>query len=387
MSILGLTPIDTEISVFGLVWSEKLNDLFFVKSQIGLVAFAVGFLGSLWESSKRANFKYFIVFLCIFFTGLFLFVIPQHLLGSIKSAQETYGSSTFNYSFPSNAPAPLLLSYFSQAMDAVSFTAISRADELFDDNLKFLSSPFGIQKLSFQSNALLNTPLPDVRLREDLEDFLYAFYWPSLMLYAHDYNLSQFDLLWPGDKQIASYYSYSAQNQWTKLESRLKAFINTPSSIWSLTKERLHKISSSQDNFDNQILSSMINAQYDPKNKMWLKWATYVHVAFPYLLGWGNFCLYVSFPFLMLAILIVRRLGLLLHYLECFLWVKSWIPCAAISFYISLLTARVQAETSTNIVWFWECPYFVLIGSFLLLFVPIISFLGIHKSFQWGSRH
>jgi len=65
-----------------------------------------------------------------------------------------------------------------------------------------------------------------------------------------------------------------------------------------------------------------------------------------------------------------------------FIWIKSWTLTAAISYNISLMVARLQAQTSSQANWFWDYPYYALVASVLLCLMPLLTLVGIHHSFQ-----
>jgi hypothetical protein len=130
-------------------------------------------------------------------------------------------------------------------------------------------------------------------------------------------------------------------------------------------------------------MASMIRGQYNVGKSSWIKWVSGVQGFFPYIYGAANFCLYVSFPFLMLVLMIFCRMSLFLKYMESFIWIKSWTMTSGIAYYISLFVAQIQAQASDNVNWFWDYPYFVAVSSVLLIVLPIVSFVGIHQSFQF----
>jgi hypothetical protein len=387
MDIFGLTPIDTALASWGLNFSQDLIEFLFIRSHFGVLAFVMGFLWSIWESSKEANFKHFFIFIFLSLAILLLFILPNRPESAIKSAQEIYGTApsltaqALKSAQTSHSQIPIMLSFVGQMADLAGMAAIYRVDESLQENLRFLSRPFGLQRLSLQSYQVINSPITDEGLREDIDKFMYAYYLPALIMLRNDQHVNNPSFFWPGNEQIVNYYSSMGRQQWLDLKSRLKHLIDDPQGVWVETREILNQIKP-QENLDDQMMASIIHGQYHIKENTWLKWAGRIQTSFPYILGWGNFCLYASFPFVLVALMVIRRFTLFAQYVEIFIWIKSWMVGCAISFYISLFAARVQAQTSMDAAWFWNYPYYVALSSVLLMIMPILTFIGIHKSFQ-----
>ena len=363
MDIFGLTPIDSALAAWGLNISTRLSDFLFIQTPIGVLAFAIGFLYAVFQSAREANFKYFVIFVFISLAGTLLFIVPQRQQSVIKSASEIYGrpsaitAQVIKNSQTNDHSMPLLLSFFAQMIDSISFGAINRVDESLNSQSPFLSDPFKIQKISLQANGWINSPITDVVLRQDVDDFIYAQYLPSLIM----------------RKDI----------QWSDIQARLTS---NPQCPLGEIKSSLSALSISHEHIDDEFMTAIIHGQCSANKSLWLKWAGGIQALFPYAYGWGNFCLYVSFPFLILALVVFRRMNLFFQYIEIFFWIKSWILCAAAGFYISLFALRIQGQTSSGINWFWDYPWYLAVGSIFLILMPILTFIGIHQSFQFINR-
>jgi hypothetical protein len=230
MEIFGLTAPDAALAAEGLHVSQRLIELLFFQTHIGVLTFAIGFIWMVWQSSKEGNFKHLAIFVFISLAGFLLLIVPKRPESPIKSAAEVYGTTpavTAQSLIQSNSSMPLMLSYLSQMADAVSFSAINRVDALFDRSLRFLSNPFDIQKYSLQAYQMIHGPLPDVGLREDVNNFIYASYVPALIMYQNDTrNLRGLYPVWPGQEQIVNYYSDQEKRQWTSIQARLNRLMN-----------------------------------------------------------------------------------------------------------------------------------------------------------------
>ncbi len=391
MDVFGLTPIDSAIEAWGLNCSQKITDYLFFQTSIGILAFAIGFVGSVWQSAQNANFKYFFIFIGIFLISFLLFIIPQRQEPTIKSAVEVYGKSELSAqvikaSQTNDHTMPLMLSFIVQMADAISIGTIFVVDASLNSDLRFLSNPFGVQRLSLQSYQFINSPINDVGLRRDLDEFSYTYYLPALSMYINSHQVNSLKDFWIGDLRIVRNYSQEGNQKWQEIKSRLLDFIKDPQNPWEDMKNILRGFSISVSNLDDQIMSSIIRGQHFQSDRLWIQWAGSIQTYFPYLYGGANFCLFLVFPFLILALIIVRRIGLVMRYIEIFIWIKSWVLSAAFSFFISLVVAQIQARVSPDASWFWDYPYYLLVASVFLILMPILSFIGIHRSFQLINR-
>ena len=361
MDVFGLTAVDSALSAWGLNCAATLIDLLFVKTPVGLVAFTVGFFWAIVQSARQGYFKHLTVFILLSLIGVLLFIGSKRQETTIKSAVEVYGTSALTAqsirdSQTNQRSMPLMLSFFSQWADSISIGIINKVDEALNNQPHFLNSPFEIQRLSLRANQFINEPIADVKLRKKVEDFIYAEYLPSLIK-GETVSLSDIQVL-------------------------LKPLLDDAQGPWTKVKGALTQIGRSQNNIDNQIMASIVQGQCAPKQSLWLQWAAAVQSFFPYITGWANFCLYLCFPFLMLALIVFRRMNIFLRYLEVFVWVKSLILSSAVSYYISLIALRIQGQAANGVSWFWENPYYVAVASILLLLMPVLTFVGIHQSFH-----
>ncbi|MBF0490647.1 MAG: hypothetical protein HQL15_08570 [Candidatus Omnitrophica bacterium] len=387
MNIFGLTPIDAALSAWGLTVSLKWTEFLFVQSALGVVALAMGFLWSLWESARNANFKYFSMFVFIALTGSLLFLGLKRQEPVIKSmAEGSVSAQSIKETLTQETQMPYVLTFFSQTADALSIDLIGKIDVLLGTSGQFLKSPFGIQKLSWAAHQWIHRPVSDGTLRRDLDNFIYEHYLPSVAMYSNANEGSDLTSLSMEDARVLSHYSASGQGQWENIKGRLLNLINDTQGPWVNIKEVFGQMGILNEHWEDDVLSSIVRGEWKPPSYGWVDAASMVFVAFPYLEGWANFCLFAAFPFLMLTMLIFRRLNVLLRYVEIFVWVKSWMLGGAVAYWVSLAAAYIQGQSSTQAVWFWEYPYYLTIGAALLILMPIVSFIGIHQCFQWCNR-
>ncbi len=387
MDIFGFTPIDAALSAWGLNVSQSLVRFFFT-SHLGFVAFAIGFGYSVWRSAREANYRHFAVFAFICIAGWMMIVVPSRQEPHIKSVMEVYGTSNTSTQDVKNSQTtmnvmPLVLSYFGQMADAMNIGIISAIDNVLADDFRFLDEPLGIQRLALQANQFINTPIIDISLKKDLNDFIYAHYLPALAFYTNRNPTYDLRSLSPGSVSIVHQYSQQGKQKWDEIKNNLLQLLSDPQGPWMKIRQLLQHSNISSSNIDNQILDSIFQGQLRPRqeNLYWFL-ITGVHSFFLYIYGWVNFCLYVSFPFFMFAVLIFHRFSILLHYLEIFLWIKSWGLIAALAHYVSMMVFHIQIHNSGAIYGIWEYPYFSAVSAFILCVLPIFSFIGFRQCFQ-----
>jgi hypothetical protein len=393
VNIFGITPIDTALSAWGLSFSYILSEYLFLKSPIGVLIFLLAFIGSILETVKKVNIKH--VLLCVFlsFVVFFLLILPKREPVEIKSAVELHtGNSSLTAQSLKDAQIdsfqmPLFLSLFAQLTDVVSINVVSLIDQTLNKDLKFFKGSFHLQKLSLEANHMINSSFTDQSLKEELDNFMYVDFLPAFIMHQTEQR-DRVGLIWPGHEQILTLYTAEGAERWKILNQRFKKMIDSPHLIWKEVRETINQIKPIQENdFDEQLIASMIKGQYSLKNNDWITWMGRVQLFFPYIQGWANFCLYASFPFVIVILILSRDINVILYYLEAFIWIKSWTLGAATSFYCSLFAARIQSLTSTEISWFWNSPYYVVFASVLLVLMPFLALMAIHTVFKFiGNR-
>ena len=389
MDIFGLTPVDAALSAWGLNVAQSFIEFLFYRTHLGVAAFAIGFLYSVWQSAREGNFKHFAVFVFICISGFLLVLVPHRQEPHVKSVMEAYGTSNISAQDIKNSQTtvntmPLFLSYLGQTVDSTSIGIISTVDNALVDGFRFMNEPLGIEKLSVQVNQMVNAPMANIGLRKDLDDFIYAYYLPSLNMYinahAQTVDLSS---LWPGQTNIVNNYSTQGAQKWSEIRNSLLRFINTPREPLVKIKRLLQQLNITSNEIDNQLLRSIIQHQMNRQDhRSFVFFVGAIHNLFPYIYGWANFCLYVSFPVFILGLIIFSRVSILLGYLEIFIWVKSWVLTTAIAHYVAMVAFRIQIHHSTEVHGIWEYPYFSMLAAILVCLMPVLSFIGLRRSFQ-----
>jgi len=393
MEVFGLTPIDAALSARGLYWSYQISQFIFIQTPLGLLSCVIGFLYSVLRSGQQANFKYFSIFAFIAISGALLFILPNRQVSVIKSAVEVFGQ-TINESGRSTDSLNIdylhisvLLSFLSQLIDSISWGALSLMDSSLAKPLRFLNDPFSIHKLSLRFNEWQLDPITDIHLQRDLNDFYYAHFIPSLIKYQKQHgDLQDTHLIWPGHLEILRFYSNKERTEWDSLKRRVLILMNGSSDEWRQMRALMPQLELSLTDLEDQVVADSVTAVNRSARPLWLSICSGMLMSFPYVYGAVSACLFLAWPLLMVVVVITSRLSLLLTYLGGFIWVKSWVFCAALSYYVSLMVLHVQAEGALDFHWFWEYPYYLAIGSGLLILLPIFSLLIIYQGFQWVSH-
>ena len=201
----------------------------------------------------------------------------------------------------------------------------------------------------------------------------------------HDAHSMDSKDVWPGDKGIAAYYSPSAQKQWGQITNSLKTYLDQDVDFGSKGRTDIGLMTQTSDDvIQEELIKSIVRKELRNMAVIVtpsLPWqiSSWILAAFPYVYGWCNVILYVTVPFLILAFIVTRHVGILMSYSKIFLWVKSWMLGGALCFYSSLLLARVQSQSSVDPSWAWEHPYYGMAAAMMLVLMPVLTFLLINK--------
>lgn len=312
-----------------------ITDYLFVKTPIGIAAFAAGFLFSLWQSARSANFNKFFVFAFLSLSVLSLIVIPRR--------QEDR--------------APVLFVFASDAADAVFKGAV------------VLDKPFAPHLLSLQMRAFIRQGIQDHALKYRLAEFLHAHYLPVLGMTGLR--------VWPGDPQVISHYSPQAKTEWEGLRRDLLKILNASASPWLAARDNLSQWTKIPDtDLNNQALRSLVQQEILPHTQRGFLWkaSAWAFPAFSNISTAADASLGIVFPFTLLALLATCDLSFLVAYARNFIWIKSWILGGALCHFASLTLASAQARQASSAAWFWEYPYYAAFGALLLCFMPLMTF-------------
>ena len=397
MDIFGLTPYDAALSVLGLNYCQIITDFLFRQTSVGLCAFIIGFLLSLWQVKKTGQYRPLIVFGFIILTAVPLF-LPNKEEGSIKSAVERYAQSIqtsqeLKDHLINTHQIPVILSFVSQFIDSIMIGIIHAIDVLTPAWANYLTAPFRIHQTSFNIREEMNKGIADIDLERQLNIFLHDYYLPALSNLKHSTPAIDLNELWPGHARISVYYSSSGQKEWAKLKLQLMNYLNQNPSLSEQERARVINLTQMPaQTIEEGLIKSMVIHEFNRTVKLaepgliW-KLSAWTLRGFPYMYGGFNVMLYAAFPMLILALAVTRDSGIIIHYLKNLLWDKTWILSGALCFYGSMLIARLQAQSTDSPAWVWEHPYYCVAAAVMLVIMPIATFLIINQlgGNTWGT--
>ncbi len=321
-------------------YAGLITDYLIVQTHLGVAALVAGFLLSLLHCAQSGNFKRFFLFAFIALAIISLIVTPRR--------QEDR--------------APLLYAYLSDTTDS------------FFKSILFVEQPFAPHQLSFRLRSYIQGGITDPSIKERLKNFLRGHYVPALGMAGLR--------IWPGDPQVINNYSPEAKTEWegaSGIKLTLLRLINDPISPWPLARESLSSWTQiPNDALDNQFLQSLIQQELSPtfykENFMW-QLSRGIIAVFPNIASAADAALAIVFPFVLLVVLLSTQLSFLTLYIQNFIWIKSWILGQTLCHYASMTMAYAQAHQAPTIFWFWEYPYYIVLGAALLCLMPAITFL------------
>ena len=417
----GVSPTEAAFEVIGLVNAKSIMDFLFFDTKVGIAVFLIGFLNSLWKSTREADFSPLWSFLMIFFILLFIFIKPMANLEDATSTMEQAGWKADNtaqslkdtfFDTGRTKAGSLGLVFMSEMYNSIVYgtvNAITRVTQ--EGNFNYLNNPFLVNKVSLYLQHFSAEGIKDSALRKDVETFLKNDYPQTLGRMVNN-GIVQPDVTkrwWPGDEEVVAHYDDEQKKRWQDLDSRLDTYIkqnldslssNGPLASLLIDYKALkikllagHVENSAQDiafNLSGSGIDS-ISPHISWIMKQPAKWLAYVSSfigqffsttlaefmikALPYLEGYALMIIYSLFPFTVLLCLLLGTLDILKEYFIYLFWIKSWVIVWALIHYASLYMSTLQEKLSTgaNGAWFFERPYFNTVTGVLLIMSPGIA--------------
>ncbi|MBF0618744.1 MAG: hypothetical protein HQL19_01095 [Candidatus Omnitrophica bacterium] len=227
----GITPVDNAYEIIGVQQCSLLLKHIFIETMAGKAVFVTGFLCSIVRSLRNGSFRAMIIFLGIFFSSLFLFIIPTSSVRPSRSSMEEFGYSKVTTEFILRKAGIEMVTVnpviflMGQVVSGVSKEAISLIDTIATRHSQFLRDPFLSSKLWLLGRDRLNQGVNNEILHERLICFYQDRYFPVLRKLKEGGSDIGRDL-WPGADPVLALYSSQAANEWRELESDLYKLIN-----------------------------------------------------------------------------------------------------------------------------------------------------------------
>ncbi|MBI4309631.1 MAG: hypothetical protein HY591_04800 [Candidatus Omnitrophica bacterium] len=385
MDIFGFTAVDTALAVLGLNYAQIITDFIFFKTPLASLAFACGIIACLVQIIRTGHYRALALFFLIFLSISFL-LLPKRPEGTIQSALEEYSQSSQSSQDLKDQvldyhDLPVILSFLGQAMDVFMIGIIHALDTVTPAWAQYLNAPFGLHNYCLHIREAMEQGIGDPGLRQKLNTFLYDQYLPALGMVQHDDPAVDFGQMWPGHEKITPYYPSSARKQWEGMERQLRNYLDTNPAL--AEQARVSVIALTQTSaqvMEQSLLKSITGRELKEagdihKITLLRQAGSSMMAVFPWIYGWANLMLYALFPLVILAMCISRSWKTAVYYLKGLVWVKSWSLGGALSFYASLLMARMQAQAASgDPSWAWERPYFCIYAGIVLGLVPLMTF-------------
>ncbi len=374
MDIYGVTPIDTALNVAGFNLSQLLMEFIFGKSGIGIAVGVVGYLLLLWRLSRTGKLGAIWVYSALILV-LVLLLLPSHALTNYKSVQESNDSSTPKAVELKNALVsfdriPNIFAFISHGTDLVMLGMIGAFDKVFPEWGKFMVNTNQIYEQLRYIREAVRLGFLDTGLRSQFNAFINDHYIPVLTRSVHESKALTFN-------ELTQYYTADEKKQWRDLTHKIDAYFNNDLYLKAESCKKLSLLMGiSYDDLKSLIISSfarrvMLQSETS-RNIDPFDGCFFMIKAFPYIEGVAQIILAVTFPLMLLVMLINSDLTVFVTYIRNFFWIKSWNLCIAVSFYVSMFIAHIQANHGKDIGWAWEYPYFAT--AFVVL-VPIMVVL------------
>ncbi len=399
----GITPIDNAFELIGLHQSSALMRYIFIETLAGKVIFVSGFLFSMSRSLKNANFSSVIFFCSIFFSFLFLLIMPRTPLRLPLSGMEGGGyvqirtDDILRKAGIDQLLASPVVVFLAEGMSAFTNGMISVVDRARGHNASFLKEPFSTSKFWLLTRDRLMAGLNDQLLKEKLVNFYQDHYFQALRtLNEKDPLVGQ--SLWPGSEEILPLYTSQAASDWRVLEDAIYTFINKDELFERVSRD-YYDGSSLKDaavralieadaahaswaytamSFSGQketaqarsmTLNVRAGAMVDQMSRVWLS-------VFPVLYGACLWSVWAAFPFFLVFVFFSSDISLLWVFLK-YLFVLKLIPLFwAIIDRVSSLVFDVNNILYGGKVFLWDMPLVGVVGllAMAVLLLPLMMF-------------
>ncbi len=270
METFGVTPTEAAFEVIGLTNCKLFMDFIFKDTHLGLTAFLLGFLASLWQSVQRQNFQPLISFLLLFSVVWFIFIVPVSGVPKVTSTMENYGYEQLSANemvlnqTKGQEVSPVLtaVSKFFNAIIIGAIKAVSVATTKSEYN--YLKNPFFVNKVCLQMQRFAGGGIQDKNLKTEVAQFYYNHYLPVLSFMSKQSdNREGAASWWPGHEDVVRRYSSQGQEEWLALKSRLLDYIHSDSP-WESIKSFIMYLPPFQGDSNNMGLEDrMIISLFD----------------------------------------------------------------------------------------------------------------------------
>ncbi len=391
--IRGITPIDAAFELMGLHQAQALTRFIFVETVAGKLVFAAGFISSLTAGLEKGNFRPLGVFLFLFFSFWFLFVMPQATLGGSVSTMEQGGyqqvttTQILQKAGYAGAKAASPLDLVARWMD----TLVSGATAVLDrtpPGKGYLASPFLLTKVSMIASGTLARGITSVELEEETARFYQEYYWPALR------RLKKSDAsTWPGQESLVSTYKEEGVARWRTLRDKLYGHCDKDQ-LFDRMFKRFYEGVIDKDAVVRELLRHELVLK--PRRYTLMSYDLHPNVAtavpasvsvfqrmvqvLPFVQGGALFLAWSVFPVFLVATVLTRRMRALLLFFACLLSIKAW------TFAWAIVDKSAWVWFALNSGWssapLWQAPAINVVIVCMAVAAPVVVSAGAWMIFR-----
>jgi len=436
----GITPIDTAFEIIGLCNCYQLTHYIFLGTLAGAAIFALGFVLSIWSVVTKGTLRPFFTFLILFFTLWALFVVPSASVPSVTSAMEQNGytamttqgvlsggtsgsitNNTGNVNPTLETISNMLGAFVTGAIGAIDLGAAN-------GQTNYLKNPMAVAKIIAITTDMVSNGISDPKLDQQVTDFYKNSYLPALQSLINNgtYNVTNIPSLWPGDSRVVYADGGTAWQQvHTNLTNYLNGLNSTSSGGASDTTAIFGKLATLQNLSTTVVTENAIRALLKSdmsKNAKAYSSQSYNSNGYgevglgtnllqiltknlggaaagtgaelfqtisasiaqgmlkmlPFIQGYSLLLMFSFFPFVMVMVLLERKVGMLAEFVKYLFWVKSWSLTWAIldlaQVYVIKMVSALTPTGGTNIAFGGtDAAYFNIATSVFMIMLPILS--------------
>ncbi|MBF0387727.1 MAG: hypothetical protein HQL20_07715 [Candidatus Omnitrophica bacterium] len=377
----GITPLDNAFELLGLHHCSALLKFIFIDTLAGKVIFGLGFILALARSLAKTNFRPVIVFCAMFFSVLFLLVLPRIQVQVPLAAMEEAGSVTITtYDILRKAgseqvSASPVLVFLGRSISAFVNGAINVIDLARAHKAGFLKEPFITAKLALVARDRICAGIKDPVIKGRVVDFYHNNYFRAVRV-LKDRDGSGYTDLWPGSAAVGALYSAQGVSEWRVLKEDIYRSLNK-GGVFDRLASDYYNGSSLTDPVVRAVLEADINIAPWTYSSLSLNWqwenlvpdnkwanikaevvASWISRAwllgFPFIYGIGLWSVWAALPLVLIFMFFSVDIGLAGLFLKILLMVKVLPLFWAFTDRASVLAFDIVTFLSHGKVFLWD---------------------------------
>ena len=387
--IRGITPVDAAFELMGLHQAQVLMRFIFLEMLAGKVIFAFGFISSIRSGMEKGNFKSLFVFLMMFFSLWFLFMMPRAKVADPVSAMERsgYHEITAVDILRKNGYGEVMVSPVVDVLSRLMDSLVTASVAVLDKGGGYFMSPFVLVKVSIVTSRIMAQGITDHELEQRTVCFYQDHFWPAMQ------RLGKRDPgFWPGHPQVMAAYKEEGRVAWQALQAALYQACDQQK-IFEKMFERFYDGRMDQDAVVRSLLAREIalkpvlytfmayDAQADIRREEGSSGvftdlvAEKIMGSLPFMQGGALFFLWSSLPAFFVVTLLFRITEPLIMFMGVLFSVKAWTLIWVLLDKVSLVCFGIN-ETWGGVA-LWQSPAWNIWIVCLALVLPLMMTAGV----------